>query len=159
MPDAQETKPADLNLPPPSGDALQAEKYLNQLIQLIEQDKLEVYHTDLKKFDPSNLQDHFQLFLKEYQVEVSHSKHPTSGHDQYIMLFNNIKNASDGNCQKIILAYMHLNSAQFAEFRGACLEQIERKRKAEEERRLKQALTPVDQALEQLSEPSITLSN
>lgn len=141
----------NINLPPPSGDAIQAEKYLKQLIELIEQDKLEVSRTDLSKFDPSTLQDHFRLILKEYQVEVSHSKHPTSAQDQYIMLFTNIKNAADGNCEKIILAYMHLNSAQFSEFKTACTEQLERIRKAVEEKRLKEALAPIDQALGELS--------
>ena len=153
MPDAKDSTTQNINLPPPSGDAIQAEKYLKQLLELIEQDKLEVSHTDLSKFDPSTLQDHFRLILKDYQIEVSHSKHPTSGQDSYIMLFTNIKNAADGNCEKIILAYMHLNSAQFAEFKEASNQQIERVRRAEEEKRLKEALAPVDQALEELTTP------
>lgn len=151
MPEVSQTTTQNINLPPPSGDAIQAEKYLNQLIEFIEQDKLLVFRTDLSKFDPSTLQDHFYLILTEYEIEVSHNKHPTSGKDSYIMLFTNIKNVADGSCEKNILAYMHLNSAQFAEFKEVCNQQIERIRKAEEERRLKEALDPLDKALEQLS--------
>lgn len=141
------------NIPPPSGDSKQAEKYINQLIQLIEVDKLDVSHTDLAKFDPSSLQDHYRLELKEYRVEVSHSKYPNSGKDSYIILFTNIKNLIDGYVEKIILAYMHLDDSQFAAFKKASLGQMERKRKAEEEKRLKTALEPVDQILQDFSSP------
>ncbi|MBI2599572.1 hypothetical protein HYW43_01475 [Candidatus Daviesbacteria bacterium] len=139
------------SLPPPTGDPIQAEKYINQLIQLVEQDKLEVCHTDLSKFDPSTLQDHYQLDLKDYRVEISHSKHPNSGHDSFVILFTNIRNVLDGNCQKIILAYMHLDANQFNRFKKASLEQTNRKKKLEEEKRLKEALEPVDQILASLS--------
>lgn len=141
------------SLPPPSGDPKQAEKYINQLIELIEKDLLDVKHTDLAKFDPSALQDHYSLELKEYKVEVSHSKYPNSGKDSYIILFTNIKNISEGNFKKIILAYMHLDESQFTAFKKASLNQIERQRKAEQEKRLKETMVPIDQILERLTSP------
>lgn len=144
------------NLPPPSGDPIKAEKYVNQLINLIEVDKLTISHTDLSKFNPGSLQDHFFLQLKDYQVEISHSKHPHSGKDIYTMLFTNLKNVANGSCQKVILAYMHLDDSQFIKFKKAWAQQAERKRRAEEERRLKEALAPVDNLLEQLSPSSTT---
>lgn len=142
------------NLPPPSGDPVQAEKYVNQLIQLIETDRLNISHTDLAKFDPSALQDHYRVELKEYCVEISHSKHPASGKDSYIILFTNIKNITDGACEKIILAFMHLDEGQFAAFKTSYKEQSERTRKEQEERRLKNALEPVDQILADLTNQS-----
>lgn len=150
MPDiASSNKQPDI--PPPSGDPKQAEKYINQLIELIDSDALEVSHTDLAKFDPTSLQDHYYLELKEYRVEVSHSKYPNSGKDSYIILFTNIKNLSDGSAEKIILAYMHLEENQFARFKKISLGQMERRRKAEEEKRLKNALEPVDRILQDFS--------
>lgn len=151
MPETTDQNP---NIPPPSGDSQKAEKYVEKLISLIEQDKLAIAHTDLARFDPSSLQDHFRMDLKDYQVEVNHSKHPDSGKDSYVILFTNLKNLADGNCEKIILAYMHLDDSQFMRFRKSYAEQVERKRKTEEERKLKEALTPVDQALEELSNSS-----
>ena len=133
--------------PPPSGDPQKAEKYVEQLITLVESDTLDIFHTDLARFDPSSLQDHFSMELKDYQVEVSHSKHPQSGKDSYVMLFNNIKNVTNGNCEKVILAYMHLDDSQFMQFRRSYTQQVERKRKTEEERRLKDALAPIDKTL------------
>ena len=138
-------------LPPPSGDPQKAAKYVDQLIAFIEEDKLTISHTDLARFDPSSLQDHFRVDLKEYQVEVSHSKHPQTGKDSYVILFSNLKNVANGNYQRIILAYMHLDDSQFMRFRKAYAQQIDRKKKAEEEKRLNEALIPIDQALENIS--------
>lgn len=143
---------------PPVGDPSQAEKYINQLISLIDMDKVDVFHTDLSKFDPSNLQDHYRIELQDYNVEVSHSKHPNSGKDSYVLLFTNIKDVASGNSEKIILAYMHLDDSQFMRTKRAFLEQETRKRKAEEERKLKEALRPVDQILEQLSQSALPVS-
>ena len=155
MPDPNSAN-SSASIPPPSGDPTKAEKYVSQLINLLESDKLTITHTDLARFDPSSLQDHFIIKLKDYQVEISHSKHPTSGKDIYTMLFTNLKNVADGSCQKIILAYMHLDDGQFMKFRKTYAEQAERKRLAEEARKLKEALDPVDQILEQLSGHSET---
>ncbi|MBI3109698.1 hypothetical protein HYZ06_01515 [Candidatus Daviesbacteria bacterium] len=151
MPDAAEITTQNHPPPPPSGDPQKAAKYVDQLIAFIEEDKLTIHHTDLGMFDPSPLQDHFRIDLEEYQVEISHSKHPQSGKDSYVMLFTNLKNVADGNCEKIILAYMHLDDSQFMHLRNAYTEQVDRKRKAEEEKRLKDALLPIDQALENIS--------
>lgn len=155
MPDVNSSNQTP-HIPPPSGDPIKAEKYVSQLINLIEKDKLTISHTDLAKFDPSSLQDHFLAELKDYQVEISHSKHPQSGRDIYTMLFNNIKIVANGGCQKVILAYMHLDDSQFVRFRKVYTQQVDRIRKAEEERRLKEALAPVDNLLDQLSGQSET---
>ncbi len=137
--------------PPPSGDPTLAEKYINRLTDLLNQDKVLASHTDLKKFDPSNLEDHYRIDLKDYQVEISHSKQASDGKDQYIILFTNIQNVRENSCEKIILAYMYLNEEQFRKFKLVAGDQIERKRKEEEERRLHQALVPVDNILEKIS--------
>lgn len=146
----------DPNIPPPSGDPTQAEKYINQLIGLIEIDKLDVSHTDLGKFDPSALQDHYRLDLKDYEVEVSHSKQPDSGRDFYIILFNNLKYINERCSEKVILAYMHLNEGQFKSFKSSVNKQIERKGKAEEEKRLKEVMLPIDHVLENLTDTDST---
>lgn len=150
MPDAANVPTQNSSLPPPSGDPQKAAKYVDQLIAFIEADKLSIYHTDLARFDPSSLQDHFRIDLKEYEVEISHSKHPQTGKDSYVMLFSNLKNVADGNCQRIILAYMHLDDSQFMRFRKAYTEQIHRKKRLEEEKRLNEALIPIDKTLENL---------
>jgi len=155
MPDVNPSSPAP-NIPPPSGDPQKAEKYVLQLISLIEQDKLTISHTDLARFDPSSMQDHFQIDLKDYLVEISHSKHPESGKDSYVMLFTNIKNITNGDSQKVMLAYMHLDDTQFIKFRKSYADQLIRRKKLEEEKRLKEALLPVDEVLEQLSGNSET---
>lgn len=147
------------NVPPPSGDPSQAEKYVGQLINLIDADKVTISHTDLARFDPSSLQDHFFIELRDYQVEVSHSKHPESGKDSYVLLFTNLKKVSDGNCEKIILAYLHIDDSQFMKFRRAYAQHAERKRRAEEEKRFKESMKPVDQILDQLSQSKTSTAN
>lgn len=137
--------------PPPSGDPQKAAKYVEKLIGAIEEDTLIIHHTDLGVFDPSALQDHFRIDLIDYAVEISHSKHPESGKDSYVMLFTNLKNVADGSCEKIILAYMHLDDSQFMQFRKAYTEQVAKIRQAEEEKRLTDALAPIDQALENIN--------
>lgn len=137
-------------LPPPSGDPKQADRYISQLINLINKDQLTVSHTDLAKFDPTLLQDHYRLELKDYEVEVSHSKQPDSGKDFYVILFNNLKYINEQYSEKVILAYMHLNEHQFKSFKSAVEEQTERKKKALEEKRLHEAMSPIDQALKDL---------
>lgn len=147
MPDSTDTS----KLLPPSGDPHQAEKYISQLIQLINDDKLQASHTDLSRFDPSSLQDHYRLDLKDYVVEVSHTKHPDSGKDAYVLLFTNLQQIRDGCTEKIILAYMHLDDSQFSKFKHATTKQMERRRKEEEEKRLNEALQPIDQILEKIT--------
>lgn len=159
MPDTDLASSQQPNLPPPSGDPARSEKYVSQLITLIEKDKLNIIHTDLSKFDSSSLEDHFLTQLKDYQVEFSHGKHPQSGKDSYIMLFTNLKHVVNGGHQKIILAYMHLDDTQFVRVKRAGMEQVERKRRIEEERRLKVALEPVDKLLSEMSTDSRSTPN
>lgn len=138
-------------LPPPVGDQKKADFYLAKLIDLINTDKLVVSRTDLSKFDPTSLQDHYRLDLKDYEVEISHNKQPNSGQDFYIILFNNLKHINDSCTEKVILAYIHLSDDQFAKFKVVADDQLERKKKEAEEKRFKEAMTPIDQALEELS--------
>ena len=137
MPDISNPKDKSqmAHLPPPSGDSAKAEKYLSQLIKLINQNKLLVNHTDLAQFDPSAIEDHYRMELKQYHVEISHSKQPETGQDFYIMLFTNLQDIRDGCSEKIILAYMHLTQEQFKRFKTTADEQVERRRKEEEEKR------------------------
>ncbi len=144
-------------LPPPNGDIEKSDKYLMQLIELINQDKLIATHTDLSKFDPTSLQEHYRLDLKDYEVEVSHNKQANTGKDSYIILFNNLKSVNEKCTEKIILAYLNLTGDQFAKFKTIADDQIERKRKEAEEKRFKEAMTPIDQALEELAaSPAVT---
>lgn len=143
-------------LPPPSGDSSLAEKYITQLVDLIHEDKVAVSHTDLSKFDPTSLQDHYRLDLKEYEIEVSHTKQPDSGQDYYVMLFNNLKNVSERCTEKIILAYLHLTDHQFTIFKSAAFEQLEKRRKEAEQKRFKEAIEPIDQILDQMTTPFAT---
>lgn len=133
--------------PPPAGDFQKASKYIEQLIELINQDKITVNHTDLSKFDPSALQDHYRIDLEQYQVEISHSKYPDSGKNSYVILFNNLQKVKDECLEKVILAYMHLDDRQFNNFKDAAISQMTRKRKIEEEKRLDQVMQPIDQIL------------
>jgi effector-binding domain-containing protein len=134
---------------PPRGDYQKAESYINRLIELIEANKLEVIHTDLQKFDPGSIQDHYRLDLNDYQIEISHSKLPTSGTDSYVMLFTNLKNVESGSAQKAILAYTQLSNTQFEKFKTVAESQIEERRRLEEEKRFKDALAPIDSLLDQ----------
>lgn len=138
-------------LPPPSGDSEKAEVYLTQLIELINADKLIVSHTDLARFDPTSLQDHYRLDLKDYEVEISHNKQADTGKDFYVLLFNNLKSVNEKCTEKVILAYIHITGDQFAKLKTVAETQIERKRKEAEEKRFKDAMVPIDQALENLA--------
>lgn len=153
----QATLPVDSadQLPPPSGNPEKADKYINQLVNLIDEDKLLVSHTDLSKFDPTSLQDHYRLDLKDYEIEVSHNKQPDTGQDLYIILFNNLKYIDQNYNQKVILAYIHLTEDQFRNFKSVSDEQLERKRREAEEKRFRETMQPIDLALEQLSTNNI----
>jgi molecular chaperone GrpE (heat shock protein) len=134
---------------PPKGDFEKAEKYINQLVELLNQKRVEVFHTDLKKFDPTTLQDHYTIKLEDYQIEISHSKQPNTGKDSYVMIFNNFKNLTDGKGEKAILAYVYLADSHFSKFKIVADRQIEDRRRAEEEKRFKEAMTPIDSLLDQ----------
>lgn len=147
------------NLPPPIGSPEQAEKYLQKLSGLIKDNKLEVFHTDLQKFELASIQDHYKLDVGSYEVEVSHSKQPDTGKDFYILLFNNIKkiqNNEESCSEKVILAYIHLTESQFSSFKVTIDDWLERKRIEEEAKRFKEAMGPIDQALENLEDDQAT---
>lgn len=135
---------------PPVGDPRSAQKYIDELISLINQEKISVYQTDIQKFDPSSLQNHFLIELKDYKIEISHNKQTESGKDYYVILFSNLKRIEDGSADRAILAYMYLTEEQFRAFRSAAEGQIEKKKKQAEEKRLQQALEPVDAAFNEL---------
>jgi hypothetical protein len=137
--------------PPPCGDMENAEKYLNWLIDLIQTDKITVTHTDLRKFDPCSMQDHYFVPMDDYTVEVSHSKNPNTDADSFVMLFNNIKKIAAGNAEKVILAYIPLSDGQFRKFKLISDQQIERYIRQAEERRFQEAMAPVDQMFQKLS--------
>lgn len=139
---------------PPLGSTEKGEKYLTQLIDLINQGKVEVSRTDLSKFDITSLQDHYFINLKDYEVEISHSKQPDSGKDFYVMLFNNlkvVKENSESCTNKIILAYIHLTEEQFNKFKDTAGSYLEKKKQEEEKQRFQEAMAPIDQALDQIS--------
>ena len=140
---------SELNQIPPRGDFEKAEKYINQLIGLISQNKIDVFHTDLKKFDPTSLKDHYTISLKEYQIEISHSQHPNTDKDSFVMIFNNLKNLSEGSGDKVILAYIYLADSQFSKFKVTADRQLHHKERLEEEKKFTQALEPIDQLLDQ----------
>lgn len=136
---------------PPKGDMEKAEKYINQLVELINQKKILVDHTDLSRFDPSTVQDHYTLKLEDYQIEISRSKHTESDKFSHVMIFNNFKNLSEGLPEKVILAFTYLTDGQFSKFKLVADRQIEERRKAEEEKQFNEALKPIDNLLDQAS--------
>lgn len=138
-------------LPPPCGDSDKAEQYLTQLIKLMNEDKLIVSRTNLANFDPTSLQDHYRLDLKEYEAEISHNKQAETGKDFYVLIFNNLKSVNERCTEKVILAYTNISGDQFAKFKAVANDQIERKRKEAEEKRFKEAMVPIDQALQELT--------
>lgn len=149
---------AVLDQPPPAGDNQKAEKYLNQLIGLINQDKLQATHTDLNKFNIESIQDHYRMDLDEYEVEVNHSKQPDSGQDYFVLLFNNLEKIEQGgeSCvNKVILAYTHLTQAQFMNFKRAADGALNRIKQAEEQKRFKEAMTPIDDVLTKIASTSL----
>lgn len=149
----QDNQNPSFQTPPPVGDARQAEKYVDQLADLINQEKLKVTQTDLSKFNPSNLEFHFRMELRDYSIEVSHTKYPQSVKDNYNLIFTNAKQLQNGTANKVILAYFHLAEDQFAKLKTSATQQIARIKRAEEEKRLKEALAPIDQALENITYP------
>lgn len=155
IPNPQPTQVGPL---PPAGDNEKAEKYLNQLISLINQNKLKVTHTDLNKFNIESIQDHYRMDLNEYEVEVNHSKQPDSGQDFYVLLFNNLKKIeADGeSCvNKVILAYTHLTQVQFMNFKRAADGALNRIKQAEEQKRFKEAMIPIDDVLTKIASSSL----
>lgn len=148
------------NLAPPSGGPEQAQRYLEKLIKLINQEKIIVAHTDLSKIDPSSLQDHYYITLNDYHIEISHNKKADTGEDFYILLFNNLKQIRDGCSEKVILAFMNLTEGQFEEFKETAKVQMDTIKAREDARRFADAVAPIDQVLENLEnfDPSLETS-
>lgn len=137
--------------PPPSASPEHAEKYISWLTDLINRDQLEVYHSDLTKFSLDSMQNHYRVTLQDYEVEVSHNKQ-TSGEDLYVILFNNLKNVATNACERTILSFAHLTKAQFDKFKQSADNQISRKERAEQEKKFKEVMAPLDSLLESLSQ-------
>ncbi len=147
--------PDDIKLPPPKGSLEKGSKYVDQLVSLINDNKLEVLKTDLKQYDPSNLEEHYRVDLTDYQVELSHSKDPNTGADSFVILFTNIKNMTE-DCQKIILAYINLEKTQYLKFKTAADSKLDRIKKEEEEKRFDEVMAPLNQALNNFTNPEPT---
>lgn len=143
------------NYTPPRGDFEKAERYINQLVSLINQNKIEAFHTDLNKFDPTTLHDHYTVNLQEYQIELSHSKQPNTGKDSFVMIFNNLKQLAEGSGDKVILAYIYMADSQFTKFKLVADRQVEQKRKAEEDKKFQDALAPIDEILNKAAGDSL----
>ena len=156
MPEEDSTYPPNaFPTPPPRGDDKKAQLYITKLVSLLDQDKITPLHTDLSRYDPSSLEDHYRVDLKNYMLEVSHSKQPNSGQDSYVMVFTNLNQVAQG-CEKIILAFVHLNKDQFLSFKHACEESMNRKKRAEELEQFTQAVAPIDQLLDDLDSKEST---
>ncbi len=137
---------------PPKGDIEKAEKYVNQLVDLLNRKKIETSKTDLRKFDPTYLQNHYTINLKEYQIEISHSTHQDTGKHSYVMIFNNLGNLSQAGGGKAILAYIYLTDSQFSKFKIVADRDIEERRRVEEEKRFNEAIKPIEDILGEASE-------
>ncbi len=135
---------------PPQGSSEQTHQYLAQLIELINSDKLKALPTDLSKFDPTNLQNHYRLELRDYMVEVSHAKNPDSGKDSYVLLFNNMKNIREGCNEKVILGYLHLDQTQYSQLEKAITTQDLRLKRQAEEKAFVENMQPINQILDQM---------
>ncbi|OGE30915.1 hypothetical protein A2631_04505 [Candidatus Daviesbacteria bacterium RIFCSPHIGHO2_01_FULL_44_29] len=154
-----DTAPIDeqiVQTPPPAGDPQKAQRYLDTLMDLLGVDKLMVNHSDLRKYDPTSLQDHYRVRLEDYEVEISHSKQPETGKNSYVMVFSNAKLVQDGQSKRIILAFMYLTEEQFQTFKQVADDQLERERIRVEEVRFKEAMLPIDKALEKLLSQQFT---
>ncbi len=150
MPDTNGNLQPVAQTTPPKGDEAKGEKYIADLIRLLESGKIQVYKTDLSQFNPSSLQSHYRIDLDDFQIEISHSTHLETGTHSYVIIFNNLKKIADGNTGKAILAYIHLNETQYLRFHKAAELQIEKLQKIEDEKRFLQAVRPFDDKIAQL---------
>lgn len=144
---------------PPQGTSQKAADYVEQLTTLINEDKLQAVHTDLSKFDPSNLQDHYRIELKDYMVEISHAKDANTGNDSFVLLFTNLKNIQEGCTEKLILGYLNLNSGQFNRLKDAAITQDLRIKRLTEEKLFKENLEPIDQILQEIKQQDIKITD
>lgn len=136
---------------PPIGDVSKAEKYINQLIELMNKDKCTVTQSDLAKFGQSHMQEHFRISLGTYDAEVSHSLNQNQK-DTYILLFTNTQQIKEGKAQDAILAYINLSSELYNELKASIETHIERKIKEAEQKRFNEAMQPIDDFIDQALE-------
>lgn len=139
---------------PPKGDVKKAQKYIDRLVELIESNRIQASQTDLSRFDPSAFRDHYKVDLKEYEIEISHSKTPNGGDDVYMMVFTNLQKiretqeSAEEKIAKVILAYTRLTPEQFGQFKSVAQKQIEETHRREEEQRFEEAVKPIDDILD-----------
>lgn len=135
---------------PPLGDPQKADRYINSIVKLLAKDKVNLVQTDLSKFDLSSMQAHYRLELGEYDVEISHSIQTETNKDFYTMLFNSIKRVQNGSSDKVVLAYIHLSDDQYAQFKAAADENLERQRRKADAGRFASVMAPIDAMLNNL---------
>jgi 3-polyprenyl-4-hydroxybenzoate decarboxylase len=68
------------------------------------------------------------------------------------MIFNNLKNISEGSGERVILGYIYLADSQYAKFKIVADNQIEARRRAAEEKRFNEAVEPIDKLLTVVSD-------
>lgn len=134
---------------PPIGDQKYAEKYIDHLMEMLKWDKATLNHSDLKKYDPSTMQDHYRVNLGDYDAEVSHSINPNNGQNIYMLIFTNVAQIKAGQAQEAILSYIYLNEPLFSRFKTFAEGYFERKHREEEEKRFKTAMQPIDNIIAQ----------
>lgn len=132
---------------PPLGDSAKADRYVASLVKLIEKDRVKVIQTDLSRFDLSSMQNHYRIELGGYDVEISHSIQTETNKDFYTMLFNSIRHVQEGESDKVVLAYIHLNDSQFARFKASADEYLERRQREADASRFTEVMAPIDDVL------------
>lgn len=143
-----EDTPNNPKIPPPIGNPKHVQKYLDQLIELIRCDKANLTHSDLKKYDPTTMQDHYRISLGAYDAEISHSINPNSNQDVYLLIFTNVAHIKTGLAHEAILSYLYLTEAAFQKFKTEAEIYFDRKRQEAEDRRFKETMKPIDDIIE-----------
>lgn len=136
---------------PPSGDNAKAEKYLSELIPLIQNNRVVVTATDLSTLGTTSLLAHYQIDIDQFRIEFGHSNHKESNTDSYLLVFNRLEKDIDGSTKKVVLAYVNLTEQQFASLKDLADKQITKIKQETEEKRFAEAMAPIDQILQRLS--------
>lgn len=144
--------PNDNSPHPPIGDSKDAPNYISKLIAAFESERYTLVHSDLSKFDPCSIQDHYRVDLGDYHAEVSHSKHPQTAADVYSLIFTNIQKIRDGASNEAVLSYISLEKATFDHFKSAAERYFKDGERRAELRRFKEAMSPVDAILSPFNE-------
>src|SRR4051812_22041908 len=109
---------------PPNADAQRAKQYVEQIIPLINSDQLMVKHINLSEFDPTHIQDHYQIDIENFGIEISHTKKPDTGQDIYVMIFNQLNQTPE----KTLLAFAYIEKEQFMSIKTAADNQDKRQK-------------------------------